>query len=306
MEQITEISPHIKTANDTKSIMLDVIIALFPAAFFGIVIFGISALLTVAVCIASAVLCEALACMLLKRPLTTGDLTAAVTGLILALNLPAGIPLYIVALGSAFAVIAAKLLFGGVGKNIVNPAIAGRVFLLTAFPKVMTVFNEPFSDLVATATPLSGGEYEFKEIFFGVCSGTIGETSVVLLLFGGLYLWVRGVITLDTPVSFIFTAFIIAIIAGQNPFTAISQGGIIFGAVFMATDYVTTPVTRRGRVIFGIGCGAITMYIRLFAALPEGVSYSILIMNLLTPLIDRIVLNRPFGVGIKEAGLHDK
>lgn len=298
MNLITSVSPHIKTENDTKNIMLDVIIALAPATVFGVVIFGLSSLMTVAVCVASAVACEALACLILKKPLTTGDYTAIVTGLLLALNLPAGIPLYIAALGSAFAILAAKLLFGGVGKNLVNPAIAGRVFLLCAFPSAMTAFKEPFSDMVATATPLSGGEYAFNEIFFGVCSGTVGETSVVMLLLGGAYLLMRRVITADIPLSFILTAFVIALVAGQDPFAAISSGGIMLGAIFMATDYVTSPMTRVGRVIFGVGCGALTMFIRLFASLPEGVSYSILIMNLLVPLIDRYIVTAPLGRAI--------
>lgn len=302
MSYITSVSPHLRTENDTKNIMLDVIIALAPATVFGVTIFGFSALLTIAVCVAAAVGCEALACILLKKPLTTGDLTAVVTGLLLALNLPAGIPLYIAAIGSAFAIIAAKLLFGGVGKNLVNPAIAGRVFLLAAFPSAMTVFKEPFSDLVASATPLAGGDYAFNQLFFGVCSGTIGETSVVMLLLGGLYLWVRKVITLEIPLSFILTSFIIALIAGQNPFASVSSGGIMLGAVFMATDYVTSPMTRVGKIVFGVGCGAITMVIRLFASLPEGVSYSILIMNLIVPLIDKYIVTHPLGIAGQKRG----
>ncbi len=303
MSYITSVSPHLKTKNDTQNIMLDVIIALAPATVFGVTIFGFSALLTLAVCVATAVLTEALFCIVFKKPLTTGDLSAVVTGLLLGLNLPSGIPLYIAAIGSVFAIGVTKLLFGGIGKNLVNPAIAGRVFLLAAFPSAMTVFKEPFSDLVATATPLAGGDYAFNQLFFGVCSGTIGETSVVMLLLGGLYLWFCKIITLETPLSFILTAFIIALIAGQNPFVAISSGGIMLGAIFMATDYVTSPMTRLGKIIFGVGCGAITMIIRLFASLPEGVSYSVLLMNLIVPLIDRFIVTHPFGaVGGKRGG----
>lgn len=306
MKFITGISPHILSENDTRSIMLDVIIALAPATLFGVVIFGFSALLTVVVTVAAAVLCEWLYCTLLKKPQTTNDLSAVVTGLILALNLPAGIPLYIAALGSAFAILVAKLAFGGLGKNLVNPAIAARVFLLAAFPSAMTTFIEPFSDVVATATPLVGKDYLFKEVFFGACPGTIGETSVLMLVFGGAYLVARRVITVDIPLSFILTVFLGSFTFGQNPFYAVSAGGVMLGAIFMATDYVTSPMTTWGKVIFGVGCGIITMVIRLFASLPEGVSYSILIMNLLVPVIDKLVVTRPFGGAKpkKEEGLN--
>lgn len=291
----TGVSPHIRTGNDTQNIMLDVLIALAPATVFGVFVFGISALITIAVCVATALLCEALWCYLFKKPLSTGDLSAVVTGLLLALNLPAGIPLYMAMLGTAFAIIVCKLLFGGLGKNIVNPAIGGRVFMLVAFPSAMTSFREPFSDVVAAATPLSGGEYPINNIFFGVIPGSIGETSAAMLLLGGAYLVLRRVITLHIPLSFILTCVLVSLCAGQNPFLCISSGGIMLGAIFMATDYVTSPVTPLGKIIFGIGCGVITMVIRLFASLPEGVSYSIMIMNFITPLIDRFVVTVPFG-----------
>ena len=303
MSLITNVSPHLRSENDTRNIMLDVLIALTPATVFGIIIFGFSALLTVVVTIAAAVAGEALYCLLLKKPLTTSDLSAAVTGLILALNLPAGIPLYIAALGSVFAVVVCKMLFGGLGKNIVNPAIAARVFLLVAFSGAMGSYVAPFSaDLTATATPLSGKEFLFKEVFFGVCPGSIGETSVIMLAFGGAYLLSRRVITLHIPLSFILTVFIAALFYGRAPFYEISMGGVMLGAVFMATDYVTSPMTSLGKIIFGIGCGLITMFIRLYAALPEGVSYSILIMNLLVPLIDKFVLTVPFGTKLSVKG----
>ena len=295
MKYITGVSPHLKTENDTRNIMLDVLIALAPATIFGIIIFGLSALFTVLVCVAAAVASEALYCLYLKKPLTTSDLSAAVTGLLLALNLPAGIPLYIAAIGSVFAIIIVKLLFGGLGKNIVNPAIAARVFLISAFPTAMTTFFEPFSDLTASATPLSNGEYLFKEVFFGVCPGSIGETSVIMLLFGGAYLVARRVITPHIPLSFILTVFVISLVSGRAPFYEISMGGVMLGSIFMATDYVTSPMTKLGKIIFGIGGAAVTMVIRLFASLPEGVSYGILIMNLLVPLIDKFVLTIPFG-----------
>ena len=296
MKLLTNISPHILSETDTRGIMLDVLIALAPATLFGIVIFGFSALVTVAVTVAAAVISEWLYCTILKKPQTVGDFSAVVTGLILALNLPSGIPLYIAVLGSAFAIFVAKLAFGGLGKNLVNPAIAARVFLLAAFPSAMTTFFEPFSDTVASATPLVGKDFLFNEVFFGACPGTIGETSVIMLVFGGAYLVARRVITVDIPLSFILTVFFGSLIFGQNPFYAVSAGGVMLGAIFMATDYVTSPMTRPGKIIFGFGCGLFTLIIRLFASLPEGVSYSILIMNLLVPVIDRLLATRPFGV----------
>ena len=295
MKLSMSVSPHIKTSSDTASIMLDVIIALAPATVFGVLIFGFSALTVIAVCVAASVLTEALFCYLAKKPLTTGDFSAVVTGLLLALNLPAGIPLYIALWGSVFAIAVVKLLFGGLGKNLVNPAIAGRVFLLSAFTSAMTTFKEPFSDTIASATPLSGGDYAFNQIFFGVCSGSIGETSVLLLFLGGAYLLYKKIITWHIPVCFIAVCFAVVFVFGQNPFTAVSSGGIMLGAIFMATDYVTSPTTKTGKMIFGAGCGIITMFIRLGASLPEGVSYSILIMNLLSPLIDRFIVTKPLG-----------
>ncbi len=296
----TGVSPHIRTGNDTQNIMLDVLIALAPATVFGVFVFGLSALITIAVCVATAVLSEALWCYFFKKSLSTSDLSAVVTGLLLALNLPAGIPFYMAMLGTVFAIIVCKLAFGGLGKNIVNPAIGGRVFMLVAFPSAMTSFREPFSDVIASATPLSGGEYPINNIFFGVIPGSIGETSAAMLLLGGAYLVLRRVIALHIPLSFILTCALVSICAGQNPFLCVSSGGIMLGAIFMATDYVTSPVTPLGKVVFGVGCGVITMVIRLFAALPEGVSYSIMIMNFIVPLIDRYIVTIPFGSIVKK------
>lgn len=288
-------SPHIKTGEDTSNIMLDVIIALAPATVFGVFLFGFSALLTVATCVAAAVASEALCYYIAKKPLTTFDLSAVVTGLLLALNLPAGIPLYMAALGSVFAIVVCKVLFGGIGKNIVNPAIAGRVFMLVAFSSAMTTFREPFSNIVASATPLVAENVTFKQLFFGVTAGSIGETSALMLLLGGVYLVYRKVISVEIPLIFIGTVFVMALIFGQNPFNSVFSGGLLLGAIFMATDYVTSPMTRQGKIVFGIGCGVLTMVIRLFATLPEGVSYSILVMNLAVPLIDRYFVSSPFG-----------
>ncbi len=300
MELSTVSAPHIKAAESTRRIMFDMLVALSPAALFGVTVFGFRALLVIAVSVASAVLSEALFCYVLKKPLTAWDLSAAVTGLILALNLPPRIPLYIAAIGSCFAVVIVKMLFGGIGKNLLNPAAAARVFMLIAFGTAMSTYYEPFTDTVATATPLAGGAYTLRELFFGVCSGTIGETSAVVLLFGGLYLVLRRVITPHIPLSFILTAGVIALIAGQDPVTAVCSGGVLLGAIFMATDYVTSPVTPAGKIVFGIGCGLLTMLFRLFAGMPEGVSYSIVLMNFAVPLIDRYIATIPFGTCLRK------
>ena len=246
---------------------------------------------------AAAVAAEALFCILLKKPLSTADLSAVVTGLLLALNLPSTVPLYVAVIGSVFAIVVVKLLFGGLGKNIVNPAIAARVFLLVAFSGAMGSYAAPFSaDLTATATPLSSDTFLFKEIFFGVCPGSIGETSVIMLLFGGAYLVARRVITLHIPLSFILTVFFVSLFAGENPFAQVSMGGVMLGAIFMATDYVTSPMTGLGKVIFGIGCGLFTVLIRYFGSYNEGVCYSIMIMNCCTALIDKYTKPTRFGV----------
>ena len=305
MESNTGISPHIKTERKTRRMMLDVLVALFPATLFGISIFGLRALLVVAVSVASAVACEALFCYCSKIPLTTGDLSAAVTGLVLGLNLPPRLPLYMAAIGSAFAIIVVKMFFGGRGKNLLNPAAAARIFMLLAFSKAMTTFYEPFSDLVAEATPLAKDGTAFKELIFGVTGGTIGETSAVMLLFGGAYLVYRRVITLHVPLAFILTAGLIALCAGQNFVTAVCSGGLLLGAIFMATDCTTSPATSIGKIIFGIGLGVLTMVFRLFVTMPEGVSFSIVLMNFLVPVIDRFAATLPFGRSLGKESSND-
>lgn len=289
-------SPHIHSGITSKSIMLDVIIALLPAAVYGTFIFGWRAAVMIAVCVISAVASEYLWNKALKKPNSLDDLTAVLTGLLLALNLPSSLPFWMAALGSVVAILVAKQMFGGLGHNFANPAITARIVLMVSFPAAMTKFYEPFSTTVTSATPLANGaEYTIKELFFGMHAGVIGETSVVLLVVGGIYLILRRVISPIIPLSFIGTVFVFSFILGVNPVSAIFSGGLMLGAFFMATDYVTSPTFKWGKLVFGVGCGIITVVIRRFAALPEGVSYAILVMNLLVPHINSLTTPKPFG-----------
>lgn len=290
-------SPHIRSEVSTRDIMLDVIIALAPAAVFGVILFGLSAALLIVSCVLAAVLSEFLWCLIMKRPHTIGDLSAVVTGLLLALNLPPKLPVWMGIIGSAIAIIVVKEMFGGLGQNFANPAITARIVLLVSFPAAMTTFYPPFSDVVSSATPLASeaGTYTLKELFLGTHAGCIGETSALMLLIGFAYLLVRRIISPIIPLCFIGSAALFTLCLGGNPLTCILSGGLLLGAIFMATDYVTTPKTPWGMAIFGVGCGILTVIIREFASLPEGVSYSILIMNILTPHINRLPSFKPFG-----------
>lgn len=296
-------SPHIKHGDTTKSIMLDVIIALMPAAVFGCIMFGLKAALVLLVCIATAVLFEFVWCWLLKKPLSVGDFSAVVTGLLLGMNLPSSIPLWMAAIGSLVAIVVVKQMFGGIGHNFVNPAIAARVVLMVSFPAAMTKFLVPSVvalDTVSSATPLAELSSEqvaisLNDLFFGRHAGCIGETSAFLLILGGLYLVIRRVISPIIPLSFIGTVAVATLISGDNLSVALFGGGLMLGAIFMATDYVTSPTGNLGKLVFGIGCGLITFVIRKFAALPEGVSYSILLMNILVPHINKLTIRKPFG-----------
>lgn len=289
-------SPHLHSDFSTTGIMLDVIIALIPAAVYGTVIFGLKAALMIAVCIVSAVLSEFIWNKALKKQNSLGDLSAVVTGLLLALNLPSSLPVWMAALGSAIAIIVVKQMFGGIGHNFANPALTARIVLTVSFPAAMTRFLEPFTDTVSSATPLADSVgYSVRELLFGMHGGSIGETSALMLTLGGIYLILRRVISPIIPVSFIGTVFIFSLIIGADPIKAILSGGLILGAFFMATDYVTSPTFKWGKLIFGIGCGVITVVIRNFAALPEGVSYAILVMNLLVPHINTLTGPKPFG-----------
>ncbi len=308
---IVSVSPHITSKDSTQTIMRDVLIALCPAVIASVVIFGWRALLLTVVCVATAVFWEWGFEKICKRKNTIGDLSAAVTGLILAMNLPVGLPLWQAAFGTLVAIVVVKQLFGGIGYNFANPAITARVVMLIAFAGTMTTWAEPnyvlvdvatgASDALSGATPLAvlgaGGNVSLLDLFIGTVGGSMGETSALALLIGFIYLLVRKVITWHTPVAFIGTVFVLALVKGGFEFglAQILAGGVFLGAIFMATDYVTTPQTPWGRIIFGVGCGLITCLIRFFGNYPEGVSFSILLMNILTPYISVWTAKKPLG-----------
>ena len=306
-------APHIhQKGSFTSNIMLDVSLALLPAAVAGVVIFGLQALWTILVCVASAVAAEFLFNLCTGKKQTVGDLSAVVTGLLLALNLSTAVPLWQCAVGSVFAIVVVKCLFGGLGHNIVNPAIAARVFMLLTFGAVGAVANPVIVELTASATPLAalnqGAEVAAAEapsvmnLLLGLHGGTIGETCAVALLIGFVYLVVRKVIKWYVPMSYIATVFVCYLLSGGFDVTFALQhvlaGGLLLGAIFMATDYVTTPATNSGRVVFCVGCGLLTFAIRQFGMFPEGVSIAILSMNLLTPFISDFTKKKTLG-GVK-------
>ena len=300
------VSPHIHSGRRTSRIMLDVIIALLPAAIAGVVIFGLRALLVLAVTVVSCVGFEALYNLLMKREQTVGDCSAAVTGLLLGMNLPANIPLWQCVVGSLFAIIVVKALFGGLGCNPVNPAITARVFMLVAFGSMTVQAFPTVVDTVAGATPLASETgASLSDLFLGLHGGAIGETCAVALLVGLVYLLVRRVISIHIPTAFVGTVFLASFFMEGMDLTAalaaILSGGLLLGAIFMATDYVTSPSTAWGKVIFGIGAGLITFLIRYFGVYPEGVSFAILFMNILTPYIDSWTRHKVFGAGGKNA-----
>ena len=297
------VSPHIHSGRSTAGIMRDVIISLLPAAVAGTVIFGLRALLVIAVCVASCVGFEALFNVLVKKEQTVGDFSAAVTGLLLALNLPANIPIWQCIIGSLFAIVIVKCLFGGIGHNPVNPAITARVFMLVAFGSMTAVAFPAVVDTVAGATPLpsiaSGNPPALSDLFLGLTGGAIGETCALALLIGFIYLLARRVISWHVPVSFVATVFLVSFLMEGFDFmkalALILSGGLLIGAIFMATDYVTSPATAKGKLVFGVGAGLLTFLIRYFGVYPEGVSFAILFMNILTPYIDALTAHKVFG-----------
>ena len=297
------ISPHIHSGRSTSAVMRDVLLALLPATAAGAVIFGAYALIPVLLCVVCCVGFEAIFNVITKREQTVGDLSAAVTGLLLGLNVPANIPLWQCAAGSLFAIIIVKCLFGGIGCNIVNPAITARGFMLIAFES-MAKAAFPV-DTVAGATPLSSGEVpSLMTAFLGNYGGSIGETCTLALVIGGIYLIVRRIITWHIPVVFIGTVFVFSLfVTGFDAVNALSltmAGGVFIGAIFMATDYVTSPFTAWGKVIFALGAGLLTCLIRYFGTYPEGVSFAILFMNILTPYINQWTKNKVFASGGKK------
>ena len=296
------VSPHLHSGASTQVIMRDVLIALAPAVVASVVFFGPRALLVEVLCVAVAVLCEWAFEKICKRPVTVSDLSAAVTGLLLALNLPVGIPLWQAAFGSFVAIVVVKQLFGGIGYNFANPAITARIIMLVAFSGTMTSWAVPnLVDAVSSSTPLAilkAGEGELPsllEMFLGARGGSKGETSCLALLIGGIYLIARKVITWHTPVAFIGTVLVFSALLGQEPLYQMMAGGLFIGAFFMATDYTTSPPTPAGKAIFGIGCGIITVAIRVWGNYPEGVSFSILLMNILNPYICKWTQPKPLG-----------
>ena len=300
------VSPHIHSGKSTSRIMLDVILALLPAAIAGVIIFGLWSILVLAVCVVSCVGFEALFNLLAKKEQTFGDLSAVVTGLLLGLNLPANIPLWQCVVGSLFAIVVVKCLFGGLGCNPVNPAITGRVFMLVAFGSMAKAAFPTGVDAASGATPLASEKAaDLLDLFLGTHGGAIGETCALALLIGGAYLLIRRVITWHIPVAFVGTVFVASFfMEGMDPLAALAailSGGLLIGAFFMATDYVTSPATAWGKIIFGVGAGLITFLIRYFGTYPEGVSFAILFMNILTPYISSWTKHKVFGKGGKSA-----
>jgi len=308
-------SPHVRASHSTSSIMRDVVLAMVPILVFATCYFGWRALVLTLISVASCVLFEYLWDLIVKQPTTIGDFSAVVTGMLLAFNLPASAPFWLPILGSAFAILIVKKLFGGIGRNFVNPALAARCFLLVSFSSIMVNFQ---IDGVTVSTPLAlisegGGELPgMLSCFLGVIPGCIGETSTLLILLGGLYLIWRGVIDFRIPVAYILTVFVLSYLFGGDGLYQILVGGLMLGAFFMATDYTTSPMNPAGHWIYGIGCGLMTTLIRFYGGYPEGVSFSILIMNLCVPLIDKATLPRVYGTEKKklfqkkEAGADEK
>ena len=296
------VSPHTHCGRSTSSIMLDVLIALLPATIAGVVIFGLKALLVVAVCVAACVGFEYLFNLIAKKEQTIGDFSAAVTGLLLGLNLSTETPIWQCIVGSLFAIIVVKCLFGGLGYNVVNPAITARVFMLVSFSSLAIPSTPVSVDAIAGSTPLailkSGKTPELLDLLLGNHGGSIGETCSVALILGFLYLLARDVISWEIPVSFIGSVFVFSLLMegdAMKALAAILSGGLFLGAIFMATDYVTSPVTPAGKLIFGLGCGLLTFLMRYFGKNVEGVSYAILIMNLVVPYIDKLTKHKVYG-----------
>ncbi len=299
---IVQASPHIRGPKSTSSVMRDVIIALVPAIIASSIIFGLQALLLICVCIISSVLFEFLYRKITKQDNTIGDLSAVVTGILLAFNLPVTLPIWMAVIGCFVAIVIVKQLFGGIGQNFANPAIMGRIVLLASFATPMTSWVLPSVEggkisLVAGATPLADGAQipSYLDMFLGLRGGCLGETCVLALLIGGIYLVARKIITPTAPLAFFATVVVFSLFTNQDPIMQLMSGGVMLGAIFMATDYTTTPTTELGKLIFGIGCGFITMMIRGYGAYPEGVSFAILLMNILTPHIDNLTRTVPFG-----------
>ena len=320
-------SPHIKADDDTRSLMLDVLIALVPALAVAVYTFGARALIHVVIAMVASLVFETIYNKIVHHPNTVGDLSCLVTGVLIAFNIPVAAPLWLSAFGALFGIIVVKMLFGGIGKNFMNPALGARAFMMASWAGFMTTWTAPHANLplfgnvtvtdaISTATPLATlktgavpADTGLLEMLLGQTGGVIGETSALALLAGGVYLLWRKVITINIPAAYILTVAVLTFLfpmGGVDRFqwmlTQVLSGGLLLGAIFMATDYVTSPVTPKGQIVFGIGCGLLTVFIRYFGGLPEGVSYSILIMNALVWMIDQKCLPRKFGYAAKKEG----
>lgn len=310
-------SPHVKSPKTVTGIMLDVIIALCPALFASFFLFGPQALAVVAVCVGTCVLSEFVCRKVMKRNNTISDLSAVVTGMLLAFNLPSTVPLWMAAVGSVVAIVVVKQFFGGIGQNFVNPALAGRIILLTSFPTAMASWTRPLSwqtEAVTTASPLAAmyneaGEFTaenlptLSDMLMGNRAGCLGEVCAIGLILGGLYLVIRKVISPVIPLVYIATVGVFMTFAGGFNMEYVAyqllSGGLLLGAIFMATDYTTSPISFKGKIVFAIGCGLITSLIRFYGNLPEGVSFAIVIMNIFVPHIEKLTAPKPFGT-VKE------
>ena len=310
MSQLMKVSsnPHVRSHITTSNIMLAVIIALLPAAGFGIYNFGLDALILILVTVATTVLTEYIYEKLMHKPVTIGDYSAVVTGLLLALNLPSTAPWWIGVVGGIFAILVVKMLFGGLGQNFMNPALGARCFLLISYTSIMCNFN---TDAYSGATPLAqlkaGENVDILKMVIGKTAGTIGETSMIAIVIGACFLILLGVIDLRIPGTYIVTFIVFLCLFGGHGFDPafisahLAGGGLMLGAFFMATDYVTRPVTKRGQYLYGMLLGILTGVFRLFGPSAEGVSYAIILGNLLVPLIEKITMPKPFGKGGEHA-----
>ncbi len=296
-------SPHIRHEDSSKGIMFDVIISLLPLTVAACITYGWYALLLTTVTVVAAVVSEYVCCKVMKRKNSIYDLSAVVTGLILALNLPPHLPIWMAVIGSVIAIVVVKMMFGGIGHNFANPAMTARIALLVSFPSAMTAWVVPkgaevvtgATDATSMATPLTTDKYSYIDLFMGRIPGSLGETFKFLIILAFLYLVIRRVISPVIPLVTVGTVALMSVIFGLDPLYMILSGGLLFGAVFMATDYVTSPINWKGHIIYGVGIGAITFLIRHFGYLPEGVSYAILLMNLFVPYINKVTAPKPFG-----------
>lgn len=292
---ISSAAPHTRCRSSVTRIMLCVLLALLPAAAAGCITFGLHALKVLAVTTAAAVITEAFFCLITRKKQTVPDLSAAVTGLLLGMTLPPDLPMRFAAAGSFFAIAVVKLLFGGIGKNFVNPALTARIAMLLAFRSYMTAWRVPGTDIITAELPSAAGEAGLWDLFLGHTAGCIGEVCSVGLLLGAAFLCITGIISPVSPLSFLGSFALLTFLGGYSVPHELLTGGLLLGACFMASDYTTTPMTTAGKWIFGIGCGSLTFIIRHFGGYAEATAFAIVIMNLLTPQIDRLTRTLPFG-----------